>query len=96
MADDRTSHILVDVRPSVELEICKLSTSESFLSILVRNKLTRSFIDIQELVVNNFLTKCKTDISIQDIENNKNATKIKEKISEMLTILNKKRETISG
>ena len=35
MVDDKTSHILLDVRPSVELEICKLSNSDSFISILV-------------------------------------------------------------
>ena len=35
LVDDKVSHILVDVRPSVELEICKLSTSNNFLSILI-------------------------------------------------------------
>ncbi|CAB3986945.1 adenylyltransferase and sulfurtransferase MOCS3 [Paramuricea clavata] len=52
LVDDKVPHILLDVRPSVELEICKLSTSDSFLNIPIR-----------DLENNKHTAKIKEDIS---------------------------------
>ena len=51
MVDDKAPHILFDVRPSVELELCKLPTSGSFMNIPIR-----------DLENNKNTTKIKDDI----------------------------------
>ena len=89
LVDENISHILVDVRPNVELEICHLQTSDNFLSILIWFSIKlSSYFDIHyELNFSFVLTKYQTDIPIRDIENNKNLMKIRDKISTTLARL---------
>ncbi|XP_028409638.1 adenylyltransferase and sulfurtransferase MOCS3-like [Dendronephthya gigantea] len=69
LVDENISHILVDVRPRVELEICCLQTSDNFLSILIFTISNQRYREQQEPASSLILKKILQDfdVSIKDM-----------------------------